>query len=81
LQIARRDASLIEGVPATTAPQVQNVPASRAGARAGQKLPFAESAQGSVPEEVGPDLNDPWERVKALDPKTASGKTSIFFQE
>ena len=46
LQIARRDASLIEGVPATTAPQVQNVPASRAGARAGQKLPFAESEIG-----------------------------------
>ena len=81
LQIARRDASLIEGVPATTAPQVRNVPASRAGARAGQKLPFAESAQGSVPEETGPDMNDPWERVKALDPKTASGKTSVFFQE
>lgn len=83
LAIARRDASLIEGVPATTAPQVQNVPASRAGARAGQKLPFVESAQGVVPEEGGPDLNDPWERVKATGdgPKTASGKTSIFFQE
>jgi len=81
LQIARRDASLIEGVPPTTEPVVQNVPASRAGARAGQKLPFVESAAGAVPGEAGPDLNDPWERVKAIDPKTASGEKSIFFQE
>jgi hypothetical protein len=83
LALARRDASLIEGVPATTAPQVQNVPASRAGARAGQKLPFAESAQGVAPEETGPDMNDPWQRVLAAGDgkRTASGKTSIFFQE
>lgn len=82
LQFARRDAALLEGVPATTAPQTATVPASRAGTRAGQRVPFAESAQGTVPQDQGPNLDDPWERIKAVDlgpaRKTSSGKRSIF---
>lgn len=82
LQFARRDAALLEGVPATTAPQTATVPASRAGTRAGQKVPYSESAQGTVPQDQGPNMDDPWERIKAVDidsaRRTSSGKRSIF---
>jgi hypothetical protein len=82
LQFARRDAALLEGVPATTAPQTATVPASSAGRRSGQKVPFTESAQGTLPQDQGPNQDDPWERIKAVDlesgRRTTGGKRSIF---
>jgi hypothetical protein len=81
LQLARRDAAILEGVPAITEPQVATVPASRAGSRAGQRVPFAESAAGSTPADQAPDENDVWERIKAVDAKPKAGsKVPIFFE-
>lgn len=82
LAIARRDAALLEGVPATTAPQTATVPASRAGTRAGQRVPHTESAAGSVPQQQAPNLNDPWEAVKAVgtEPRSDGRKKPLFLE-
>jgi hypothetical protein len=79
LTIARRDAAIIEGVPATTAAQTATVPASRAGKRAGQKVPFAESAQGTLPQNQGIDETDDWARIKAVGKRT--DRAPSIFQE
>jgi hypothetical protein len=81
LQLARRDAALIEGVPPTTTPTTATVPASRAGRRAGQRVPFAEDASGTLPQNQGPDLSDPWEAIKAVDAKPTDGRKRSVFME
>jgi hypothetical protein len=81
LAIARRDAALLEGVPATTEPETANVPSSRAGTRAGQRVPFVESGGGSVPQNVGPNPNDPWEQVKDVDVQARGGRSKPIFLE
>lgn len=81
LAIARRDAAVLEGAPVTTDPQTATVPASRAGTRAGQRVPFVESAAGSVPKADQPNPNDPWAQVKAVDEESRGGRSKPIFLE
>jgi hypothetical protein len=81
LTIARRDAAILEGVPATTAAQTATVPASSAGRRSGQRVPFAESAQGTLPQDQSPDQSDDWTRIKAVGAPGSSGQKPSIFAE
>lgn len=81
LRIARRDAALLEGVPATTEPKTATVTSSRAGTRAGVRVPYVEDASGSVPQQSAPNPNDPWEQVKADDRADRGGRAKPIFLE
>jgi len=61
LQLARMEASVIEGAPAPTQ-QTQSVPASQVGKTSGQRKPFQESAVTGT--EVLEDENDEWSQIK-----------------
>jgi hypothetical protein len=76
LQLARREAARLDGVPDDTQPTSTVVPASQARSGPGPKVPFAESAQGTLPQNTGPNMDDPWERVKASD--SSGPKRSVF---
>lgn len=61
VQLARMEASVLEGAPAPTQ-QTQSVPASQVGKNQGQRKPFQESAvTGS---EVPDDGDDEWSQIK-----------------
>lgn len=63
MQLARRDASVLEGNPAATQ-ETRTVPASQVGKTAGQRKPFAESATTGAEAEEQEDPNDPWGAIK-----------------
>ena len=61
LQLARMEASVIEGAPAPTQ-RTQSVPASQVGKTSGQRKPFAESAVTGA--EMLEDGDDEWSQIK-----------------
>ena len=75
VQLARMEASVLEGAPAPTQ-QSQSVPASQVGKSQGQRKPFQESAvTGS---EVPDEGDDEWSQIKRT---VRSGKdTQSVFQ-
>lgn len=80
MELARRDAAVISGkVPATTAPQTRQVPASQV-KTSGERKPFSESAAVGASAPETEDESDPWVRIKNAGSNTPGGGGSVFFE-
>jgi hypothetical protein len=80
LQLARMEASVLEGAPATTQPQTRAVAASQVGQTAGRQKPFAESASVGAAAPAAEELSE-WDEIVASVRGSRSGKKDVFFGE
>jgi len=79
MQLARMEASVLEGAPPSTEPRTRVVAASQTGQTVGQKKPFVESASAGASGPVEDDGSDPWaEIVKTI--QSEKRGNNVFFE-
>jgi len=76
MDLARRDALVLEGRAPEATQETRQVPASKVGKKVGSKKPFAESAAGGGPTPDEP-LNE-WDQIKATIRKGQGRGTEVF---